>query len=433
MASVHRFNIKNFYIPHNIFMRKRKGKKVSFMNNETLNNKETTATNSLDPILELRDPFSNMELSDTENLIIHNRLLNGQSPCGFILGTPGSGVTFTAKSEMLYVMLNSNAKCIVIDPESEYGAFAKQFGGEVIKIIPDGKWHINPMEIKMSNDLNVEESDLVLSKTDFILRLMEVMIKSPFGLTPVQKAIIDECVNALYKPFMKNGILQPIPADQMPTLTDLQVAISQRKTSEAREIAYALKLYTGNSSLNTFGFQSNVQTDNRFVVYDIKDVGDELKPIAMLIVLDSIQNELFLNRNRDRKTWLWIDKIHRLIKDERTGSFLWTLFKRARTYRCVPTGITQHVEELLENEIARRMLSNCNFIQLLNQTSSDREKLRYLFNLSDSQVNVITSASCGQGIIITGSNCVAFNIKVPKKPPIWHIHAFNDVFNLSEI
>ncbi len=169
-------------------------------------------------------PFSAMELMDagginyscnisTKNLILYDRLQT-QNYNGFILGTPGSGKSFTAKVEMLNVLLGSNAKCIVIDPESEYSALAKLTGGEVIKIMPGGKWHINPMAITPEYEYNEnedEENDVpvnpVLGKAAFILRLLETIVKSPFGLNSIQETIVDECVHSLYEKEKKKAEL----------------------------------------------------------------------------------------------------------------------------------------------------------------------------------------------------------------------------------
>ncbi len=374
-------------------------------------------------------PFSNLELNDkdginysqnlhTRSLILYNRLLT-QNFNGFILGTPGSGKSLQAKGEMLNVLLGSNSDLIVIDPEAEYLALSKLVGGETIKIEPGGKWHINPMEINSSyqwtNEDDTEETNPILAKADFILKLMEVIVKSPFGMNSVQETIIDECVHKLYEPFVdKNGRLMRIPKEEMPTLTDLQIALAERPEAEAKELAIALKLYTGRGSLNTFGFQSNVDLHNRFIVYNIKDIGDKLKPIAMLIILDSILNRLMENRKKGKNTWFWVDEIYLLFADERSASFLNMLYKRARKYGGVPTGLTQNVEDLLESDTARKMLSNCNFVMMLNQAPNDRERLSELLNLSQSQIEVITSAPAGQGLIYTGSNCVPFASTFPK-------------------
>lgn len=375
-------------------------------------------------------PFANVELSDSgginysvniasKNLILYNRL-NANNYNGFILGCPGAGKSFSAKVEMLNVVLGSNAQCIVIDPESEYGALAKLIGGEIIKIVPGGKWHINPLEITENYDFDDESTtDPILAKADFILRLFEVIVKSPFGLNSIQEVIIDESLHELYAPFVKDGKLQSIPKSKMPTLTDLQAKLATRQEPEARELAIALKMYTGNGSLNVFGFQSNVDVSNRFIVYDIKDVGDKLKPLAMLIILDSIQNALFENRKRGKNTWFWVDECHLLFLDESTASTLATIWKRARKYGGVPTGITQNVEDLLKSPTCKTLLSNCNFIQILNQAALDRENLRELLQLSDAQVDVITEAPKGQGLIYTGTNCVGFYSVFPKNNSIY--------------
>lgn len=374
-------------------------------------------------------PFSNLELNDkdginysqnlhTRSLILYNRLLT-QNYNGFILGTPGSGKSLQAKVEMLNVLLGSNSDLIVIDPEAEYLALSKLVGGETIKIEPGGRWHINPMEINSSyqwtNEDDTEETNPILAKADFILKLMEVIVKSPFGMNSVQETIIDECVHKLYEPFIDSrGRLMKIPPEDMPTLTDLQIALAERPEMEAKELAIALKLYTGKGSLNTFGFRSNVNLHDRFIVYNIKDIGDKLKPIAMLIILDSILNRLMENRRKGKNTWFWVDEIYLLFADERSAAFLNMLYKRARKYGGVPTGLTQNVEDLLESDTARKMLSNCNFVMMLNQAPNDREKLADLLNLSASQIDVITSAPAGQGLIFTGSNCVPFASTFPK-------------------
>lgn len=383
-------------------------------------------------------PFSNLELNDpngivysqnlySRNIISYNRL-NGQNFNSFILATSGGGKTFAAKQEVFNVMLKSNADCIVIDPESEYTAFASLLGGETIKIqAGGGKWHINPMEIDTSyewdsvsqdKDNNYQfstETNPVLAKADFILKLMEVIVKTPLGISSVQETIIDECVHALYKPFLdKNGNLMKISAEQMPTLTDLQIELSGRREPEAKELAVALKLYTGTGSMNTFGFKSNIDSHNRLLVYDINELPDKLKPMAMLIIMDAIWTRICNNRKKGKNTWFWADEIHLLFADERSAEFLMMLYKRARKYGGVPTGITQNVDELLESSTARKMLSNCAFVMMLNQNKYDLQELVQLFDLSQHQADVITSAPAGQGLIYTGSNCVPFSSSFPK-------------------
>ena len=373
-------------------------------------------------------PFSTLELSDagginyscnllSKNLIVYDRLSSANFN-GFILGTPGAGKSFAAKTEMLNVFLKSNADIIVIDPEDEYTALAKLLDGEVIKVMPGGEAHINPMEIVSDYELE-DEMNPVYAKADFILKLMECILKSPFGIDSVQETIIDECVHALFEPFMRDERLREIPPERMPTLTDLQIGLGKRKEPEARELSIALKLYSGKGSLNAFGFQTNVRTKNRFTVYQIRDIGDRLKNLSMLAILDHIWNQIVQNRKIGRNTWFYVDEIYLLFQNEYSATFLNTLFRRARKYGGVPTGITQNVSPLLESPTARDMLQNCCFIEILAQGDPDREKLQGLFNLSKKQLSYITSSPKGQGLLYTGQNLVPFFSQFPKDNDVY--------------
>lgn len=218
-------------------------------------------------------------------------------------------------------------------------------------------------------------------------------------INSVQETIIDECVHALYGRFMEDGkLLREIPGEEMPTLTDLQVELAKRREPEARELAMALKLYTGGGSLNAFGFSTNVEIHSRFVVYQIRDVGDRLKNLSMLTILDHIWNQIVYNRKIGKNTWFYVDEIYLLFQNEYSATFLNTLFRRARKYGGVPTGITQNVRPVLESPTARDMLQNCSFIEILGQAGPDRDALKEILNLSDTEVEYITNSPKGQGI-----------------------------------
>ena len=373
-------------------------------------------------------PFSTLEINDdnginyscnliSKNLIVYDRLSSSNFN-GFILGTPGSGKSFTAKVEMLNVFLKTNSDIIIIDPENEYAALAKMLGGEVINIVPGGDVHINPLEIVVDYELE-DETNPINAKADFVLKIMECILKSPFGVNSIQETIIDECVHALFDPFVKNGKLREIPPEKMPTLTDLQIMIGKRSEPEARELAMALRLYSGKGSLNAFGFQTNVHTEKRFVVYQIRDIGDRLKNLAMLTILDHIWNQIVENRKIGKNTWFYVDEIYLLFQNEYSASFLNTLFRRARKYGGVPTGITQNVSPLLESAVARDMLQNCCFIEILAQAGPDREKLESILNLSQAQVSYITNSPRGQGLLYTGKNVIPLYSQFPKDNDIY--------------
>ena len=377
-------------------------------------------------------PFSVTEFNDpdginyslnavTRNLVLYDRKSQFNSN-GFILGTSGSGKSFAAKLEMLNVMLRTDDDVIVIDPESEYGALCEAVGGTAIRIVAGGKDRINPMDMVQSSVSR--EGNPILEKIEFILNLCALLVKSAWGMDSVQETIIDECVHQLFDPFCEENEdgkkeLLPIPKDRMPTLTDLYSLISQRTEPEAREIMYALQLYTGDGSLGIFGGQTTVDMNNRFVMFDINALGKKLKPVAMLIILSSIWNRIIENRALGRHTWFYVDEIYLLFRDEISAEWLQQLWKRARKYGGVPTGLTQNVEDLLNSETARSMLANSSFVMMLNQAPTDREHLRELLHLSSSQCDYITDAPRGQGLLYTGSQTVPIYSRFPKENDIY--------------
>lgn len=379
-------------------------------------------------------PFSVLELNDpgginysvnliSKNLIVYDRMSSANYN-GFLLGCPGMGKSMAAKLEMLLQFLKTDADIVVIDPENEYGALAKLLNGQVIPITPGGDSHINPMEIEADYELG-DETNPVNAKADFILKLIECINKSPFGINSVQETIIDECVHALFDRFTVDGRLRNILKEDMPTLTDLQAELAKRREPEARELAMALKLYTGSGSLNTYGFQTNVEIGSRFVVYQIRDVGDRLKNLSMLTILDHIWNQIVRNRKIGRNTWFYVDEIYLLFQNEYSATFLNTLFRRARKYGGVPTGISQNVRPILESPTARDMLQNCNFIEILGQAAPDRESLRKILNLSDTELEYITNSPKGQGILYTGTAKIPFSNEIPKDTMIYRVLTTN--------
>ena len=371
-------------------------------------------------------PFVSQELLQAEgmyyglnavsrNLLLINRKL-GKNMNGFIFGTPGSGKSFSAKREMLNVYLGTNDDIIVIDPESEYGRMAELLGGEIIRVAAGSDVHINPMD--MDPDY-ADEDDPITLKSDFLISLCEIAIGERFGLTAIQRSIIDRCCRAVYEPYVsskdKNG---GYDKSQMPTLLDFHAMLEEQPGYEAEQLATSLELYT-KGSLNLFAQHTNVNTDARFIVYDIKDVGTNIKSLAMLVVLDSVWNRIIENRAKGRNTWFYIDEIYLLFKTDTSANFLRDLWKRARKWGAVPTGITQNVTDLLSSEVARTMLSNCDFVQMLNQAPIDRGTLAELLNISTTQLSYITNSSPGEGLIYNGSSILPFKDNFPKNTKMY--------------
>ena len=345
----------------------------------------------------------------SKNMIIADRrqLLNGNS---FILGVSGSGKSFVGKQEITSIRLRDpNADIIIVDPEREYSPLVKSMGGEVIKISATSNNHINAM------DMNSEYGDganPVILKSEFILSLCEQLIGSG-NLGPKQKSIIDRCTASVYRIFQQ-GNYQGIP----PTLQDFREELLKQPEDEAKEIALAIELFT-NGSLNTFAMNTNVNTSSSLICYDILDLGKQLLPIGMLVVLDSILNRITANRTKGKNTYIFIDEIYLLFQYEYSANFLFTLWKRVRKYGAFCTGITQNVEDLLQSHTARTMLANSEFIIMLNQASTDRMELAKLLNISDLQMSYITNVGAGEGLIKVGSSLVPFINKFPKNTSLY--------------
>lgn len=346
----------------------------------------------------------------SKNMIVADRqqLMNGNS---FIVGVSGSGKSFAGKNEIVNLMLADDCDVILLDPEREYSSLVRAMGGEVIHISATSPNHINAM------DLNKEYGDganPVILKSEFVLSLCEQLIGSQ-NLGAKQKSIIDRCTAGIYREYQSRGY-EGIP----PTLQDFHRELLSQNESEAKEIALAIELFT-DGSLNTFAKHTNVDTNNRLICYDILDLGKQLMPIGMLVVLDSILNRITRNRAQGRKTFVFIDEIYLLFQHEYSANFLFTLWKRVRKYGAYCTGITQNVEDLLQSHTARTMLANSEFLIMLNQAPTDRMELAKLINISSEQMDFIRDVNPGCGLIKVGSALVPFENKFPRNTKLYRL------------
>ena len=347
----------------------------------------------------------------SKNMIIADRkkLLNGNS---LVFGVSGSGKSFITKEEIVFTMLkDKNADVIVIDPENEYTPLVKALGGEVIKVSATSGNHINAMDM---NKNYADGANPVILKSEFILSLCEQLIGSD-NLGAKQKSIIDRCTASTYRYYLQ-GNYQGTP----PTLQDFYQELLKQEETEAKEIALAIELFV-NGSLNTFAKQTNVDTENRLICYNILDLGKQLLPLGMLVVLDSILNRITQNRAKGRNTYIFIDEIYLLLRNEYSANFLYTLWKRVRKYGAYLIGITQNVEDMLQNNTARAMMANSELIIMLNQASTDRAELAKLLNISDLQLSYITNVGAGEGLLKIGSSLIPFSNKFPKDTELYKL------------
>lgn len=347
----------------------------------------------------------------SNNMIMADRKLL-KNPNGLILGTPGSGKSFSAKREMTNAFLITSDDIIIADPEGEYYPLVQHLKGQVIKISPNSDHYINPMDI----NLNYSEDESPISlKADFILSLCELIVGSKSGLEPVEKTIIDRCVRMVYQSYLEH----PDPAN-MPILEDLYDCILEQDEPEAKRIATALEIYV-KGSLNVFNHRTNVDINNRLICFDIKELGKQLKKIGMLVVQDQVWNRVTINRAEHKSTRYFIDEFHLLLRGEQTAAYSVEIWKRFRKWGGIPTGITQNVKDLLASREIENIFENSDFIYMLNQAGGDRQILAKQLNISPHQLSFVTNSSEGEGLLFYGNTIIPFKDKFPKDTQLYRI------------
>lgn len=340
------------------------------------------------------------------NLLLCNRanLLNQST---IITGVPGSGKSFSAKELITFLALATQDDILVCDPEREYYALGQALGGGVIRIAAGSPDHINAMDMVEGYG---DGGNPVVDKSEFILSLFEQLDRG--GIGPLQKSIIDRCVNAVYAAYKRGG---PVP-----TLCVLREKLLEQPEEEARDLALALELFT-TGSLDAFAHETNVDTQNRIVIYDIMDLGRQLKTMGLLIITDAMLNRVTENWRKGKRTHLFIDEFHVVFQNPYSADFFDSAWRRFRKRGAYPTAITQNVEYLLDSVQASTMLSNSEMLILLNQAPSDREKLAALLNISPEQTSYITNAPAGCGLLRYGGALVPFRNQFPKDTELYRL------------
>ena len=369
-------------------------------------------------------PFTTQELFQTGKEALYyglNALSNNmimvdrkklKNPNALILGTPGSGKSFSAKREIANAFLVTDDDIIISDPESEYSPLVARFGGQVIKISPTSDQYINPMDINMNYS---DDDNPIALKADFILSLCELIVGNKDGLKPVEKTVIDRCIRQIYQKYFEN----PGP-ENMPILGDLYQALLKQDEPEAKHVATALEIYVS-GSLNVFNHRTNVELTNRLVCYDIKDLGKQLKKIGMLVVQDQVWGRVTENRSQGRSTRYYMDEMHLLLREDQTAAYTVEIWKRFRKWGGIPTGITQNVKDLLASKEVENIFENSDFIYMLNQAVGDRQILAKQLNISPHQLSYVTHSGEGEGLLFYGNVILPFVDRFPANTELYRI------------
>ena len=348
-------------------------------------------------------------LSNNMIMVDRKKLKN---PNALILGTPGSGKSFSAKREIANSFLVTDDDIIISDPESEYAPLVSRFGGQVIKISPTSDQYINPMDININYS---DDDNPVALKADFILSLCELIVGKKDGLRPVEKTVIDRCIRQIYQKYFEH----PGP-ENMPVLEDLYNALLAQEEPEAKHVATALEIYV-TGSLNVFNHRTNVELTNRLVCYDIKDLGKQLKKIGMLVVQDQVWGRVTENRIQGKSTRYYMDEMHLLLREDQTAAYTVEIWKRFRKWGGIPTGITQNVKDLLASKEVENIFENSDFIYMLNQAVGDRQILAKQLNISPHQLSYVTHSGEGEGLLFYGNVILPFVDRFPTNTELYRI------------
>ena len=359
---------------------------------------------------------NNMIMADRKKL---------RTPNGIILGTPGSGKSFSAKREMLMCYLITHDDILICDPEGEYYPLVKVLGGQVIKLATNSEDYLNPLDIHIFEGMSKDDFDEQRRvKSDFIITLCETIAgDNLYGLNNLEKGIIDKCLDELYNEFF-SVITTENSLDKMPILEDLQSAllkyepenVSQEMAMDAKKaavrIAQSLELYV-HGSQNFFNHRTTVDSNNRIICFDIRDLSAQLKEIGMLIVQDAVWNRVSINRNRKVATRYYCDEFHLLLREDQTAKYMVEIWKRFRKWGGIPTGLTQNVTDFFLSPQVEGIIGNSDFIYLLNQAPKDQDVLMDKLDLSLEQLKYVTNSESGCGLILFDKACIPFTDHFP--------------------
>ena len=341
----------------------------------------------------------------TGNLIIGLRtsLVNGNA---MVVATSGGGKSMFVKLEILMLYLRfTKARFYVVDPENEYAPLVQELGGEVVNISVDSATHFNPLDFKYDKATKIPPH---VAKAEFVLSLCEQIMGKEHILAG-DKSLIDDALENIYKPLMESHYTAPCP-----TIRDLWMALNNQRDKRSKEIALALRIFA-TGSMQAFAQPTNVDMSNRLICFNIQSLGEQLKPVAMLSMLEYINTAVMSNERNDPKaaTWVYFDEIYLLLRDSLSANFLYTSWKRFRKYNASATGITQNVQDCLTNDTAYAMLANSEFVVMLRQTK-DIDSVVELYGLSEPQRKYLLLAQPGEGIIKMGNSLIPFNNPQPK-------------------
>ena len=392
------------------------------------------------------NPFNIQEIMDdhghfyginsiSKNMIMCLRRETKPVANGLVFGQSGSGKSFITKGEIIPNLLDTDDKIIILDPENEYRPLAENFGGNVIDLKTKSEFHINPCDMNMEYD--EKEADPLTEKCDFMVGLVESIMGKGRECNSFEVNAIHRAVNKMYEPYIaemdrrrEEGRQQNIDPSICPTLVDFFKCLQAENSVEAAKIANQVEPYcVGN--YNIFAHRTNVDTSNKFVIYNLLYLPDKMKEMAMKVCLSSIWTEVAKNRednkkfNRKRAVWVYLDEFHLFFQTESSASTIQAYFKRVRKYNGIMTGITQDVADLVRTPQGQGMFNNSGFFIILNQLPAGRAAVQRSLDIADSLIDNIADKPSGVGLLKNNNIIVPINYRISTDTNIYKIMSTN--------
>lgn len=358
--------------------------------------------------------------AESKNMILYDKTAD-INPNSALFGIPGSGKSFTAKEEIINVLMTRpDDDVYVIDPEGEYLPLAKAFGGECIKIANGSSVHINPFDLNLSN--SDKDTSALKTKMDFVATICEIAIGGSYGLSPNARSIIDRCSDIMYRNYIaylkETG--KQIDTEHAPTMKDLYRTLREQPEAEAKSIYLGLERFV-TGSVDLFAHHTNVNITNRFTVYNILDIGDGLKELGLQICLDNIWNKMIENKSRGKRTWIYLDEFHLLLSTPTSAEYTQQLWRRSRKWAGCVVCMTPQLEDLLKTEQGRSIINNCSFIQFLTQSPPVQEQLMKLYGITQNERKYISSNKSGVGLLKIGNDFIPKLDEFPKDTKLYKL------------
>lgn len=383
-------------------------------------------------------PFNVQEIHDdlgycygfnkvSKNLIIGNRKLlkNGN---GMVFGVPGSGKSYNEKSEMGQVLCFSKDDIIVVDPMGEYKGIAAAWGGQYINLTQSAEnvFYVNPFHVP---DEVPDIDRFVAEKAEFAYAICE-QAQKPAPLTSRHIAVIDKAVSSMYEEYFRKrkDKRRRKNRPESPTIPVMRNRIMELygDNEAAKEIVEQLEVFA-DGTLDIFAREQSISDENRFTVYGFSELGKRMRAMAMLVMIESITAKIKYNQSDGVATWVYVDEMHELWGEEYSLHALEKMWREVRKRGGICTGMSQNLIDAKRNRSTKTMVSNSEFMLLLDQGTMDKEAVEDLFDISSEQLACVNGAEPGTGLIRFGDKIVPFDNTMEKDSSLYRL--FNTNFH----